>query len=110
MVMYLVKGSIIIALGFMIFSPKLAFRWLDKYLFEEDSPDTTVSFIDTTREPTTDSFTLDIEEKRLANIQKMIDNAPNSGARRTWEIQKAHFLRNTNWNKLVEYAGASQRC
>ena len=107
--MVLVKVAMLALLVFMIMSPKLFFNWLDEYLFKEEPVNNTVAFVDTTRQIQLDSYGLDLEEKRIQNIQKMIDSAPNPDIRRIWEVKKAEFLRNTRWNRLVEFSNASSR-
>lgn len=109
MVLFLVKGAVLTALVCLIISPKFVFSWLDQYLFAEEPTSTTVAYMDTTRSTQMDSPNLDLEESRLANIQKMIDSAKTADIRRIWELKKAEFLRNSRWSRLVEFAGATER-
>lgn len=109
MIVFFVKGAVLIALILLIFSPKLVFTYLDEYLFKEEPRDNTVYHLDTTAQIQLDPVGLDLEEDRLHRIQKMIDSSTSDEIRRIWELKKAEFLRNTRWNRLVEFAGASQR-
>lgn len=80
---------------------------VQKVLFSEDPPDTTVQHINQSTVIHV-SVPLESEEKRLGNIQKMVDST--SGATQgIWLRQKAVLEQNMRWRRLEEFAGATQR-
>jgi hypothetical protein len=109
MTMYFIKGFLLVVLIFMVFSPRIFFRCLDRYLFAEDPKDMSVPYADTTRLVQLDSSGLNVEEKKISNIKKMIVSAPTPDMRRLWEIKLAECLRNTRWKRLEEFSGGTQR-
>lgn len=108
MVMLIVKALIVIALIGMIAFPKMFFAWLEQVLFEEPNPEVTVPFVDRQHVVQQDSVGLEADERRLANIDRMILQATTSESLRIWTIKKSEYLRDLKWKRLVEYAGAVQ--
>lgn len=109
MIMYVVKAGLLVALVFMVISPKLFFQWLDRYLFEEQPVEQSVPYVSNSTSMQMDSVGLEREESQLENIQKMIDSAKNPDVRRIWTLKREEFTRNTKWRRLTEYSAASER-
>lgn len=109
MVMLLVKALIVLAILVMTVSPKYFFQWLEKTLFEEHDPVTTVAFVDSRQTIQQDSQNLDKEQHTIENIDKMIRSATTDDQRRIWSTKKAEFENLLKWRRLEEFAGGTQR-
>lgn len=91
--------------GYMVLSPVRFFKTVDEVVLQEpDEADTLYITDDATPFSNGDSMEqIQRDEKILNNLNRMVQMAASSDAKKMWEIKKAEFERQLRWKRYNQY-------